>query len=286
MPKDVPRAVAVLAHEQGRRRIVTGSASTASLDARGQRDGLVADVRAPRHLGAGASPATACSRSATDHFDVDARALRATTAATASSRSTRSRCTTTTRRRTATATPASTWVSRPTPTSRIHDNVSYDNHAEGHPLPRLAGRQDLRQRRLRQLRRDLPARHRRTGFRWRRHRRRQPRARQQPCVPGRARTAPPFSGIGVGILGDHDAKVDGQRDRRATSPAGPSGIPTGGVDRDRHDRVRRHHADEQHASRTTASPATSPDVFWDGTGTGNRFDGNHCSTSTPPGLCA
>jgi nitrous oxidase accessory protein NosD len=28
-----------------------------------------------------------------------------------------------------------------------------------------------------------------------------------------------------------------------------------------------------------------PDLFWDGTGTGNDFKGNVCQTSTPPGLC-
>ena len=28
-----------------------------------------------------------------------------------------------------------------------------------------------------------------------------------------------------------------------------------------------------------------PDVFWDGTGSGNSFRGNLCQTSTPAGLC-
>jgi hypothetical protein len=29
----------------------------------------------------------------------------------------------------------------------------------------------------------------------------------------------------------------------------------------------------------------SPDVFWDGTGTDNRFFDNHCETSVPAGIC-
>ena len=28
-----------------------------------------------------------------------------------------------------------------------------------------------------------------------------------------------------------------------------------------------------------------PDLFWDGSGTGNAFQGNRCQTSSPPGLC-
>ena len=27
------------------------------------------------------------------------------------------------------------------------------------------------------------------------------------------------------------------------------------------------------------------DIFWDGSGTGNTFEGNACTTSVPPGLC-
>jgi hypothetical protein len=27
------------------------------------------------------------------------------------------------------------------------------------------------------------------------------------------------------------------------------------------------------------------DIFWDESGSGNRFDGNRCRTSAPPGLC-
>jgi hypothetical protein len=28
-----------------------------------------------------------------------------------------------------------------------------------------------------------------------------------------------------------------------------------------------------------------PDIFWDGSGSGNRFVGNECRTSRPGGLC-
>jgi parallel beta-helix repeat protein len=32
--------------------------------------------------------------------------------------------------------------------------------------------------------------------------------------------------------------------------------------------------------------ANQPDVFWDGSGSGNRFDDNRCTTSTPGSLCS
>jgi nitrous oxidase accessory protein NosD len=96
--------------------------------------------------------------------------------------------------------------------------------------------------------------------------------------------APPISGIGVGILGDHDTKVEDNRIERNVA-GGPSGIPSGGLvvlDTSGFGGtapVNNHIED----NRFTAN---QPDVFWDGSGTGNRFDDNRCTTSTPPGLCS
>jgi len=96
--------------------------------------------------------------------------------------------------------------------------------------------------------------------------------------------APPFSGIGIGILGDHATKVEDNRVEN-NAPGGPSGIPSGGVV----------------IIDTTGFGGTTPsdnrvednritgnqpvDIFWDGTGTGNKVKENRCDTSTPAGLC-
>ena len=104
------------------------------------------------------------------------------------------------------------------------------------------------------------------------------------ACPGEADEGiPPLSGIGIGVLGAHDARVDDNH-IDANTPGGPSGLPTGGIVV----------VDTTGFGGTTPMnnsfedndlSGNDPDVFWDGTGTGNRFDGNDCSTSVPPGLC-
>jgi parallel beta-helix repeat protein len=95
---------------------------------------------------------------------------------------------------------------------------------------------------------------------------------------------PPLSGIGIGVLGAHDASI---RDNHVDGnvAGGPSGVPSGGLVV----------VDTSGFGGTTPMDnrfedndlsGNDPDVFWDGTGTGNTFDGNDCSTSVPPGLCA
>ena len=103
------------------------------------------------------------------------------------------------------------------------------------------------------------------------------------CSGDEAEGVPPLSGIGIGVLGAHDAWV-GDNHIDANTASGPSGVPSGGLVV----------VDTTGFGGTTPMNNTfedndlsgnDPDVFWDGTGTGNRFDGNDCSTSVPPGLC-
>lgn len=101
--------------------------------------------------------------------------------------------------------------------------------------------------------------------------------------PGGA-DAPPFSGIGIGVLG---TTMGVFRDNRITNnrPSGPSPLPSGGIV----------------VLDTTSFGGTVPtgnlisdnrlrgnapsDLFSDGSGTGNRFHENRCESSIPPGLC-
>lgn len=97
--------------------------------------------------------------------------------------------------------------------------------------------------------------------------------------------APPFSGIGIGILGDMKTKV---YDNRISdqSAGGPSALPSGGIV----------------MIDTTGFGGTVPvnnrvadnrlkrnvpvDILSDGSGSGNTFSDNRCQTSAPSGLCS
>jgi len=95
--------------------------------------------------------------------------------------------------------------------------------------------------------------------------------------------APPFSGIGIGILGDHDTKVEDNRIENNT-PGGPSGIPAGGVvviDTTGFGGT----APVDNRVEDNRLSGNDPDIFWDGTGTGNKIKENRCTTSNPAGLC-
>ncbi|MGZ6927055.1 MAG: right-handed parallel beta-helix repeat-containing protein [Acidimicrobiia bacterium] len=107
-------------------------------------------------------------------------------------------------------------------------------------------------------------------------------ANNNVCAP--SEDAPPFSGIGIGILGDAGTRVT---DNTITdhAAAGPSGLPTGGLI----------------IIDTTGFGGTVPtnnsvtdnrfkrnrpvDVFSDGSGSGNTFHDNRCKTSTPASIC-
>lgn len=109
------------------------------------------------------------------------------------------------------------------------------------------------------------------------------RANNKACPGGDE--APPFSGIGIAILGDTGTRVaDNWISDHAAG--GPSALPTGGLivldttgfggtvptnNRVEDNRLRRN------------SPV---DIFSDGSGTGNTFSHNRCNASVPGGLCS
>jgi len=92
----------------------------------------------------------------------------------------------------------------------------------------------------------------------------------------------PLSGVGVMLLGANGLKINGnlitgnvpsadtQFSGGVVVVSGPGDPATAPAD----NRV--------HGNRIVHN---DPDVFWDGTGSGNSFRGNICRTSTPAGLC-
>jgi nitrous oxidase accessory protein NosD len=97
-----------------------------------------------------------------------------------------------------------------------------------------------------------------------------------------------FSGIGIALLGARGMEVTGNH-LSGNVPSGPTrisggvvvstdpyyrGTPFGGTQKPRNNSV----------TGNTFGP-NKPDIFWDGSGTGNRFVGNLCNTSVPTRLC-
>jgi len=103
--------------------------------------------------------------------------------------------------------------------------------------------------------------------------------------PGSEDGAPPMSGIGVLVAGARDIALRGNNVLDNGVNSGPSAFGNGGI------------LVSSTAHFGGADPRNigvvknillrnqSEDLFWDGTGTGNTFTGNTCSTSTPDGLC-
>jgi hypothetical protein len=93
--------------------------------------------------------------------------------------------------------------------------------------------------------------------------------------------APPLSGVGIALLGAQGMEIKGNR-VFGNVPSGPTGFSGGVVA----------------ISGFGGTPPTDntvvgntilrnePDIFWDETGTGNRFEPNNCETSVPEGLCS
>ena len=92
----------------------------------------------------------------------------------------------------------------------------------------------------------------------------------------------PLSGVGVMLLGANGLKITGNLITGNVPSAetqfsggivvvsglgNPATAPAG---------------NQVHGNRILRN---DPDVFWDGTGSGNSFRGNNCRTSTPAGLC-
>jgi parallel beta-helix repeat protein len=92
-----------------------------------------------------------------------------------------------------------------------------------------------------------------------------------------------FSGIGIALLGARDMEVTGNY-ISGNVPSGPTRISGGVV------------VSTDPYFGVTAKPKNNsaignhfgrnrPDIFWDGSGTGNRFTANLCDTSVPSSLC-
>jgi hypothetical protein len=96
---------------------------------------------------------------------------------------------------------------------------------------------------------------------------------------------PPLSGIGIALVGARDVELQGNH-IIGNVPSGRSGIHPGGVVVVR--------SIEGTPPRTPPRNNSivgniflrnSPDIFWDKSGSGNRFVGNLCDTSVPTRLC-
>ena len=90
----------------------------------------------------------------------------------------------------------------------------------------------------------------------------------------------PVSGVGVALLGATAVNVTGNL-ITGNVPSGESAISGGVVVTSG---IGGTLPTGNHV-RGNAVFHNQPDLFWDGSGTGNAFQGNLCQTSSPPGLC-
>jgi len=100
------------------------------------------------------------------------------------------------------------------------------------------------------------------------------------CAPNDE--APPLSGIGVGLVGPDDYTVTGNV-ITGNTPSGPSAFSGGVVVVD--STAFGGSTPNGNVVRYNQIRGNDPDVFWDGTGTGNVLTPNSCATSVPAGLC-
>jgi hypothetical protein len=92
----------------------------------------------------------------------------------------------------------------------------------------------------------------------------------------------PLSGVGVALLGANGVKINGNLitgnvPSAETNFSGGIVVTSGPGDPATAPADNRVHGNQ--------ILRNDPDLFWDGTGSGNSFRGNICHTSTPPGLC-
>ena len=101
------------------------------------------------------------------------------------------------------------------------------------------------------------------------------------CPPG-DEGGPPTSGIGFAVASAHDVSIKGNliRDNRPSAD-----VPfSGGVVVIKGDPAGT--APSDNTVKFNVALGNSPDLFFDGSGTGNTFSKNVCRTSTPSGLCS
>jgi parallel beta-helix repeat protein len=92
--------------------------------------------------------------------------------------------------------------------------------------------------------------------------------------------APPFSGVGIALFGARGVKVTGNH-IAGNVPSGPT-IFSGGV------AVVRGFGGTAPRNNSVVGNdfgRNKPDIFWDGSGTGNRLTPNNCNTSVPARIC-
>jgi hypothetical protein len=92
-----------------------------------------------------------------------------------------------------------------------------------------------------------------------------------------------FLGIGIALLGARDMEVTGNH-LSGNVPSGPTAVSGGvvvstdpffgGTTKPMNNSVNGNHFDRN-----------KPDIFWDESGSGNRFVGNLCNSSVPSRLC-
>ena len=92
--------------------------------------------------------------------------------------------------------------------------------------------------------------------------------------------SPPVSGVGISLFGARGVEVAGNH-IAGNVPSGPS-IFSGGVVA-----VRGFGGTAPRGNSVVANNfgRNRPDIFWDGSGSGNRFARNNCDTSVPARLC-
>jgi nitrous oxidase accessory protein NosD len=104
------------------------------------------------------------------------------------------------------------------------------------------------------------------------------RANSRPCEA--SEEGPALSGVGIAIAGAHDDRVNGNR-IIGNVPSGETEFSGGvAVVTDFLGRPPRNNLVQGNVVLRN-----QPDLFWDGTGSGNRFRHNRCQTSDPDGLC-
>jgi nitrous oxidase accessory protein NosD len=92
---------------------------------------------------------------------------------------------------------------------------------------------------------------------------------------------PPLSGIGIALVGARDVELQGNH-IIGNVPSGPTGIHPGGVV------VTKGFGGTAPTHNTVVGNTflrNGPDIFWDKSGSGNRFVGNMCKMSKPRGVC-
>jgi parallel beta-helix repeat protein len=92
-----------------------------------------------------------------------------------------------------------------------------------------------------------------------------------------------FSGIGIALLGARDMEVTGNR-LSGNVPSGPTPV-SGGVVVSTNPFVGGTTKPTNNSVIGNHFGRNNPDIFWDKSGSGNRFVGNLCNTSVPSRLC-